>query len=309
MKIAFLEVLPGDAEAFSVLQDKHSVKFFTKLLTEDEIVAECKGCDVISPHTWSAITARVIDGIPTLKLVATRTAGTDHIDCAFAAQKGIAVKNVPAYGPEAVAEHAFALLLAAARRVPQADRRVRSGDMTRAGLEGIGFSGKTAGVLGTGKIGLCFAKISRGFGMRVLAHDIILNEKAAQEIGFEYVPLEKLFAESDFLSVHVPLLKETFHLINEENVVSLKKGCVLVNTSRGPVISIEALVKGLEQGRLAAVGLDVFEGEASFSKDNPLLKFENVVLTPHIAFYTEEAMQSVRQKTIENILEFEKTQH
>jgi D-lactate dehydrogenase len=244
-----------------------------------------------------------IEKMPNLKLITTRSTGFDHIDIAYAREKGIEVLYVPSYGENTVAEFAFALLLALARKICEADSQVEyTGSLLQAELRGVDLQSKTIGVIGTGRIGMHMVKMAQGFGMTVIAHDPFPKEN----VNFQYVSLEELLAQSDFITLHCMLTPENRHLINTGNISKIKRGAFLVNTARGPLIETAALIKGLEEGILAGAGLDVLEEEnAEFIAHNQyLIKHPRVIVTPHVAFNTEEAVKRILDTTIDNILSF-----
>ncbi|MDD2657232.1 MAG: NAD(P)-dependent oxidoreductase [Candidatus Pacebacteria bacterium] len=258
---------------------------------------------------------------PALKLIATRSTGFDHIDLAAAKARGIAVANVPFYGENTVAEFTFALLLALSRRIIDADERVRSGTFSPAGLRGFDLAGKTLGVIGCGHIGAHVIRMANGFQMKVLGFEVHQDPARAAELHFTYATLSDLLAESDIISIHVPYNPHTHHLINKENIGTIKKGSYLINTARGAVVETDALVEALKSGRLAGAALDVLEEEGELSEEAVLLTaphpnaeaikiaLENhylinhprVIVTPHTAFNTTEAVERILDTTIENI--------
>ncbi len=250
---------------------------------------------VVSIKSQSTIDKRVLNQLPNLKLIVTRTVGTDHVDFEECKKRGIMVKNIPDYGATNIAEHALALLLAGARNIINSNSCVHQGNFNYEPFIGVALKGKTLGVIGTGKIGLELIKLAKAFGLNILAYDVFQNEKAAKELNFPYVTLDKLLTGSDFISLHVPLLPTTFHLIGERQIKKMKEGAILVNTSRGGILDTKALLKNIKKFR--AVGLDVLEGEKKFSKKNPLLKYKNIIITPHIAFYTDESIRKIAQET------------
>lgn len=243
--------------------------------------------------------------------IALRCAGYNNVDLAAAARHAMPVVRVPAYSPHGVAEYAVALLMTLNRRVHRAYNRVREGNFALDGLMGFDVHGKTVGVVGTGKIGTCFAGIMRGFGCQVCAHDLMENP-ALTSAGVRYVSLEKLFAESDIVSLHCPLTPATHHLINAAAIAQLRPGAFLINTGRGPLIDTAAVIEGLKSGQIGALGLDVYEEEEGvFYEDLSnrileddqlarLLTFPNVVVTSHQAFFTREAMTAIAETTLTN---------
>jgi D-lactate dehydrogenase len=259
---------------------------------------------------------------PNLKAIVTFSTGHDHIDKEAAHKKNIVVVNVPTYGENTVAEYTFALLLSLSRRVFEAyDRIVKSGTFKAEGLRGFDICCKTMGVVGTGHIGARVIKIAKGFGMNVVAFDMFPNEKLAKELDFTYVSLDELLGQSDVISLHTPLTKDTNHMINENSLPKIKRGAYLINTSRGALVETKALVMGLEQGVFAGAGLDVLEEEGSMdhrlelimgAHPNPeslrvilenqyLIDHPGVIITPHNAFNTREAITRILNTSIENI--------
>jgi D-lactate dehydrogenase len=261
---------------------------------------------------------------PALRLIATRSTGFDHIDLNAAKERGIAVANVPYYGENTVAEFTFALLLALSRRVIDADERVRDGAFLPSGLRGFDLAGKTIGVVGCGHIGVHVIRIANGFGMKVLGFDVTRNEELAKSLNFTYATLSELFTTSDIITLHVPYNAHTHHLINHENIGSFRKGSYLINTSRGAVVETDALVEALRSGIIAGAALDVLEEEGDMNDEAALLTaphpnaeairtaLENhyliehprVIVTPHVAFNTQEAVERILNTTIENIKSF-----
>lgn len=254
-----------------------------------------------------------------VRLLALRCAGFNNVDLAAAKRLGLAVARVPAYAPEAVAEHAAALILALARQTHRAFARVREGNFALEGLLGMDLHGKTVGLLGTGKIGLALARIMAGFGCRLLAHDPFPDAAAAEKLGMAYVPLPELLAGSDILSLHCPLTPETHRLIDGAALARMKRGAMLINTSRGAILDTAAVIGALKSGHLGYLGLDVYEEEADlFFEDLSgtvlqddvfarLLTFPNVLVTGHQGFFTAGAMRSIATTTLENLGSFAAT--
>lgn len=278
----------------------------------------------LSVFIYSNIGSDVFDAAKEAKIVATRSTGFDHIDLDAARSRSVVVCNVPSYGENTVAEHTFGLILAVTRNIHKAHFKVASRDFSLEGLEGIDIAGKTLGVIGTGRIGLHVIKIARGFGMRVLAHDIRQEPILAEVLGFKYVPLDQLLADSDIVSLHVPHTKETHHMINAEALSKMKRGAILINTARGGLVDTDALIEALDSGRLSGAGLDVLEGEQLLRDEAQVLAkhdlphetlrtlLENtiligrpdVVVTPHIGFYSREAQRRILDTTVENLVKF-----
>ena len=262
------------------------------LRTEDEIVAAAADADVLCMRDqFGRVTPELLARLPNLKLVVTRSAGYDHIDLEAAERHGVAVCNVPDYGAHMIAEHAFGLLLAVARNIVTGNNRYKGERLfSDTGLQGIELYGKTLGLIGTGRIGLHSARIARGFGMRVVAHDLFENPSAAEELGFQYMPLEALLAESHAVTLHVSLSDATQHLIDAGRLAQMKAGAILVNTSRGAVVDTKALVSALRSGHIGGAGLDVLEDEREQYHDFGDL---NVVVTPHLGWYTDGAVDRI----------------
>ncbi len=258
--------------------------------------------ECITCKSQSRLTKDVFSGFPLLRLVVARMVGTDTIDLSYCKNHGIAVYHIPDYGAQVVAEHALALILDGARHIVQADTAVRKGNFLYQKFLGMAIGGKTVGVVGTGKIGIALIKLLSGFGVTVLAYDVIKNVGAAKQYKFTYVSLRTLLKQSDIVSLHVPLLPQTKHLISDAEFRLMKRGSILVNTSRGAILDMKALVKNI--GKFYAVCLDVLEDEEAFSIKHPLLRFDNVVITPHIAFYTDVSLHNIADATKTNIERF-----
>lgn len=250
------------------------------------------------------------------ELIALRSAGFNHVDLPAAEQLGMTVTRVPAYSPHGVAEHTVALMLALNRKIPRAYNRVREGNFALDGLLGFDFHGRTVGIIGTGKIGAVVAKIMAGFECRILVYDVARNPDV-EALGAKYVSTEELFAQSDIITLHCPLVPATHHLINEEAIARMKRGVMLINTSRGALVDTQAVVRALKSGKIGYLGLDVYEEEADlFFEDlstrviqddvfSRMLTFPNVIITGHQAFFTRNALEAIARETLENITAFE----
>lgn len=279
--------------------------------------------EIISTFVYSVMDKKVLDSMPNLKMIATRSTGFDHIDIDECKKRKIMVSSVPDYGSNTVAEYTFALLLAVARKIVMAKESVENGEFSPEGLTGVDIYKKTIGVIGTGKIGQNVIRIARGFGMKVLGVDRLADPLLAKKMGFKYVDLETCLRESDFLTLHVPYTPETHHLINKKNIRLMKRTSYLINTSRGPVVETEAIVWALNNKIIAGAGLDVTEEESlvesmsvvvskKVSKDDlkEILSFhllrdrDDVVFTPHNAFNTQEAIGRIIQTTVDSIKNF-----
>jgi len=302
-KILVLEANPKTIEILGKLREKGFEIVFNSETIDKVDLAEYFDFDILSVFVFSKVDRRIIESLPNLRLIVTRSSGFDHIDIQAAGERGIFVSNVPGYGSLPVAEHVFALLLAVMRKVVKADLTVKSSKWFTPGLQGRLINGKTFGVIGTGAIGERVARIARAFGAEVIAYDALKKTTLETEGVLKYVTLEEVLEKSDIISIHIPLTKETYHMINRDSIARMKKGAVLINTSRGQVVDQEALVEALRTGKLSGAGLDVFEKEPP-DPDDPILKLENVVLTPHIAWDTEEAEDYILNSTMETIIGF-----
>ncbi len=323
-KIAFFGVKSWEKEIIE--KEISDLDSFGVGIFEDEVQDNLELAakyNILSVFIYSTLTKEVLKKLPNLKMVTTRSTGVDHIDCEYCKKNKIAVGSVPDYGSNTVAEFAFALLLAITRKIVVAHQSVEDGEFNPEGLTGVDLHGKTLGVIGCGKIGQNVIKIARGFGMKVLGVDGYKNPELEKKSGFNYVNLETCLKESDFVTLHVPSIPETFHLINKKNIKLMKPGSFLVNTARGAVVETEALLWGLNNKVLAGVGLDTTEDEAQLesmstvmsremTKDDlqEILSFhllrdrDDVVFTPHNAFNSKEAIGRIVKTTIDNIREF-----
>lgn len=301
---------------------KEEVRFYKEPL-DLTTVDKAKDADVVSVFIYSKLEKQVIDKMPNLKLIITRSSGYDHIDVAYAKEKGIKVAHVPGYGNNTVAEYTFALILALARKFKPMIENITRGIFTRENMMGIDIMGKTIGIIGTGRIGSYVARIAYGFGMKILAYDRSKNQELVEKYGVEYVGLEELLSKSDIVTVHLPYNRATHFLINRFNIKLMKLDAMLINTSRGEVVELEAIVEALKEGRLAGgVGLDTIETEITTEEEflkgaglttlklkkaaeaKYLLSQENVIVSPHLAYYTKDASERILDITIENIEKF-----
>ena len=323
MKIIIFETEPREAAAFDDLKRGHKLMLTDKPLRADN-AAEFADVEVISTFIYSKLGREVLEKLPALKLIATRSTGYDHIDTRTCAARSIMVSNVPSYGENTVAEHVFALILTISHHLREAMERARSGRFTPEGLEGFDLQGKTIGVIGTGNIGRHVIRIARGLAMRVLAYDLKPQQQLVAELGFTYTSMDSLLAESDIVTLHVPAMPQTEHLIDEHTIARMKHGAIIINTARGSLIDSRPLIQALRSGKLAAAGLDVLpdkplireEAELISSiyanqqdmrelvADHILLTMSNVFVTPHSAFNTREAIQRILTTTVENIVSF-----
>ena len=317
MKIAFFSTQPYDKEYFQRYNQHHQITFFEAQLNE-QTVNLAKGCDAICAFVNDKLNASVINALAEtgIKIIAQRCAGFNNVDVAAARENKIAVVSVPAYSPHAVAEHALALIMTLNRKTHKAYNRVREGNFSLDRLTGFDLYGKKAGVIGTGKIGQCFAHIMQGLGCNVMAFDIIPN-KELEAAGVQYLPLMDLLQQSDILSLHCPLTEQTKHIINTTTLGMMKNGAMLINTSRGALIDTKAAIASLKKGKLGYLGIDVYEQEEklffhdlseNIIEDDVimrLLSFPNVLITSHQGFLTDEALTQIALITLQNLSDFE----
>lgn len=297
-------------------------EFVSGPLTEVNAAA-ARGAAVVSVFIYSRVTRAVLRRLKGLRLIATRSTGFDHIDLKAAKAAGVQMANVPSYGENTVAEHTFALILALSRNLHKAYVRTVRGDFSLEGLQGFDLKGKTLGVVGAGKIGLHVIKMAKGFGMEVLAFDTRQNPFLAEVLDFSYVPLAELLRRSDVVTLHTPYMPATRHIMDRKAFGRMKKGALFINTARGGLVDTSALVWALDQGIVGGAGLDVLEGEELVKEERQLLEKnfpkeklvtalrnhillhrENVVITPHIAFDSKEALQRILETTVGNITGF-----
>jgi len=322
MKIAFFEVKPWEKDYLKKKLKGHSLQFFDEILSAGN-ASKIANVDVISVFIYSHIDSNLLSRLKKLKLIATRSTGFDHIDLKACRKKKITVCNVPFYGENTVAEHTFALILNLSRHVHKSYLRTLQDDFSIEGLTGFDLKGKTLGVVGAGHIGLHVIKIAKGFGMNVLAYNLNHHPFLAEVLGFKYVPFDELLKKSDIITLHIPYDKSTHHLINKSNIHKIKKGALLINTSRGGIVDTDALLEALDRKILGGAGLDVIEGEdlikeekellhgkvdskkmRAIVRDHAIFKKENVVFTPHNAFNSREALERILDTTAENIMSF-----
>ncbi|MEB3829620.1 hydroxyacid dehydrogenase [Phormidium sp. CCY1219] len=323
MKLAIFEVEDWECNAFQGLKESQQVEFESEALSPEN-ASQYSDAEVISAFIYSDMSADTLKKFDNLKMIATRSTGFDHIDTDYCKKNNIKVCNVPTYGENTVAEHAFALMLAIAHNLTKATDRTRKGDFSQQGLQGFDLRGKTLGVIGTGNIGQCAIEIAQGFRMEVVAFDVKPKEELTSKLGFRYASMDEVLSSADIITVHVPGNKKTYHLISEDEFDKMKEGVILINTSRGSVVDVDALVKALSEGKVAAAGLDVLPEEPVMREeaellrsvyrrehnleellaDHVLLRLRNVLITPHSAFNTREAVQRILDTTRENIESF-----
>jgi D-lactate dehydrogenase len=333
VNILFFETTEEEQPILSASVSGADVTFSSEKLT-DATVALARDAEVISVFINSKLSKEIIDALPKLKLISTRSTGYDHIDVAYARSKGIAVSNIPSYGSRTVAEFTFALMLDISRKVSAANRQIREeGSFDISHFRGFDLFGKTLGVIGTGRIGKNVIGIARGFGMNVVAFDIFPDERYAAENGFKYLPLADVLRASDIVTIHAPSTEKTRHIINMDTIRQFKKDAYLINTARGDIVDTDALVFGLQKKLLAGAALDVLEGEQELKEDSLLpimsgannasdaanrqyfktlledhilMTMPNVIITPHIAFSSREAEAEILKTSAENIVSFMK---
>jgi len=326
MKIAFFGLERDKQEALAEAFPGAETMFFEEKLGYDT-VAKVKDANILSVFVSDLVDKKIINALPDLKFIATRSTGYNHIDVAYAKEKGIPVAYVPGYGSYTVAEFAFGLILNLSRKITLANHTIKNSlDFNyNNSMEGFDLRGKTLGVIGTGKIGRNVIKIAKGFSMNVLACDLHPDQAFARENNFEYKSLAEIIAGSDIITLHVPYTKENHHLIGKPEILKMKKGVYIINTARGELIDTDALIYGLREEIIAGVGLDVLEGERELKEeieilahggtahaesyktileDRALMEMDNVIITPHIAFYSHEAVAEILKTTIENIRGF-----
>jgi len=317
-KIIFFDAKPYDEEFFNAENESFhfELKFLKNHLNPDTCTL-AKGYDVVCAFVNDDIKSPVIDCLVKggTELIALRCAGYNNVDLKYIFGK-LHVVRVPEYSPYAVAEHAVSLMMTLNRKTHKAYSRVRDNNFTISGLMGFDMFGKTAGIIGTGRIGKVLINILKGFGMRILAYDMRPDNDYAAKTGVEYVPLDKIYEQADIISLHCPLTKETQYLINDESMKKMKKGVMIINTGRGKLIDTKALIDNLKNGHIGSAGLDVYEEEsdyffedfsASFISDDVLARlitFPNVLITSHQGFFTREALENIAATTLGNIKDF-----
>ncbi|GMR07401.1 MAG: 2-hydroxyacid dehydrogenase [Gammaproteobacteria bacterium] len=319
MKVIFFSTKHYDEECFSSSNEYycHDLRFVEARLSPDTVsllAGEPAICVFVNDTLDRQVLSKLSDA--GVRLIALRCAGYNNVDIKAARELGLTVVRVPAYSPYAVAEHTVCLMLSLGRKVHRAYYRVRDGNFSLDGLLGFDFCGRTLGIVGSGRIGSVVARIMSAMGMKVLAHDPF-HDPDCENIGVSYVDMDHLLAESDVISLHCPLTPETNHLIDESALEKMKKGVMLINTSRGAILDTCAVINGLKTGKIGYLGLDVYEQESEiFFRDlsceiiqddvfERLLTFPNVLITTHQGFFTADALKSIADTTLENITQFE----
>ena len=322
MKIAVFSTKSYDREFLEEANRKarHELVFFEPRLTE-QTCALAADFPAVCAFANDQLDAGVLLSLSKhgTRLIAMRCAGFNNVDLRAAGQLGLTVARVPAYSPHAVAEHTVGLMLTLARHLHKAYNRVREGNFSLDGLLGCELWRRTVGIVGTGKIGAVVAKILTGFECRLLAYDVAVNP-AVESLGARYVPLDELLAASDVVTLHCPLTPATHHLINDESLLRMKHGVMLINTSRGKLINTTAAIRALKTGKIGALGLDVYEEEADLFYEDlssrvmqddvfaRMLTFPNVMITGHQAFFTGNAMRAIAEETLANVTAFERNE-
>jgi len=318
VNIAFFSSKSYDEASFENAKAQRKVKFhFYDFQLNHKTAKMAKGCEVVCAFVNDDLSRPVLEQLSYrgVKMIALRCAGFDNVDLAAAKELGFTVARVPAYSPEAVAEHAVGLMMTLNRRFHKAYQRTRDANFSLDGLVGFNFYGRTAGVIGTGKIGLATMRILKGLGMKVLCYDPYPNDLAI-ELGARYCTLDELIQQSDVISLHCPMTKENYHLLNDVAFSKMKNGVMIINTSRGELLDSAAAIEALKQGRIGSLGLDVYESEKALffqDKSNDVIDDDvfrrlsachNVIFTGHQAFLTVDALHNIAQTTLENIQSF-----
>ncbi len=318
-KIAVFDAKPYDIATFDETNKKYGFELtYHKEHLDKNNVVLADGSDAVCIFVNAKVDKTVINKLDSygIKLIALRCAGFNNVDIASAAEKGIKVVRVPDYSPHAIAEHTLALMLSLNRRIHRAFLRTRDGNFSLLGFQGFDMYKKTVGVIGTGKIGKVATGLFQGLGMNILAYDLYPDNNWAEEKGVKYVSLDELYANSDIITLHCPLTKETEYLIRDESIAKMKDGVMIINTGRGKLIHTKHLIEGLVSRKVGYAGLDVYEEEGNyFYEDHSdtvmtddvlarLLSFNNVIVTSHQAFFTKEAMSNIAQTTMDNIQDF-----
>lgn len=303
MKLVVVDHVYLEEQHINKLQSHGDLAIFEDLpTTPDELKERINDADIVVVG-WSHLTKDVLNSAENLKMVAIWATTCHYVDLETARAKEIVVTHCPGYGTDAVAEHTFTLMLSLIKQLPKADKHVRSGEFDWRPFSGSELAGKTLGIIGTGKIGIRVAEISKAFKMQILTYDKYPNLNKAKEIGMKYVDLPTLLKESDIITLHVTLTAETENLIGKKEIAAMKDGAIIINTAQGKVINEKALIEALQSRKLTGAGLDVF-GEEPPAKDNPLFNLENTILSPHSGFHTVEAIRRKTDILIDNIVKF-----
>ena len=319
MKITFFELEPWQKDLLKTKLQKHKLNFVDEDLSIKN-VSKAKDSEIICIFIYSEVNKQILDKLPKLKAVITMSTGFDHIDVKECNRNNIRVLNVPFYGANTVAEHTFALILSLSRKIPQSYDRTKNANFNLDGLRGFDLKGKTIGIVGLGHIGQHVAKMANGFDMKILALDHKKDATIAKQYKIKFTNLDTILKNSDVITLHLPYIPSTHHILNSKNIPLIKKGAILVNTARGSLIDTTALLKALQRKQLSGLGLDVLEEEeiikdekkiltrklkneqiSQLLENHALLSYENVIITPHNAFNSQEALERILNTTIENI--------
>ncbi len=304
LKIYFFEVEKADQKM--ILKKYPRAKIFSEPFSK-KLVKKCVDAEIICGMVHSNFSRENLAALPNLKLVVTRSAGYDHIDLKWLTTKKIPACSVPEYGSHVIAEHTFALLLSSCRNILKGEERTAHDNFSWCGLKGLALKNKTIGVIGTGRIGAQVCRIaSEGFLMKVLGFDVTKNPELKKLKNFRYASLDNLLKKSDFITLHLPLFPETKHIVNTKTIAKMKDGVVLINTARGGLIDTRALIAAIKKNKFCRVALDVIEHENNLQKDRELLHLPQVIITPHIAFYTDESNTNMYSEAFKSIDEFKK---
>ena len=318
-KIAVFDAKPYDEAVFNKTNEKYGFEliFHKEHLDQNNAILASE-CDAVCIFVNAVVDSTTVNKLKKLgiKLIALRCAGFNNVDLKVAAEAGIKVARVPEYSPHAIAEHTLALMLSLNRKVHRAFLRTRDGNFSLHGFLGFDMAGKTIGVVGTGRIGRTVIDVLQGFGMNILAHDVFPNEEFAKKSGIKYVSLEEIYSQSDIITLHCPLTKETEYMICDKSISMMKDGVMIINTGRGKLINTKHLIEGLITRKVGYAGLDVYEEEGNYFYEDRsdsvmtddvlarLLSFNNVIVTSHQAFFTQEAMFNIASTTFNNISDF-----
>lgn len=327
MKIYFFEIFGEREEYLKSKLKGNKLKFFKSALKKSHL-SKIKDCEVLCTFVESKIDSKIIEKLPKLKVIVTMSTGFDHIDIETCKKLKIKVLNIPTYGENTVAEHAFALVLALSRKIYPSIKRTHEEKRfnTDTSLEGFDISGKTIGIVGVGNIGSHVVRMANGFNMKILGCSRSPRKELSKKFGLKLVSLKKLLKESDIVTLHIPYSKENHHLINSKNISLMKKGAILINTARGGLVDTSALILALKSRHLRGVGLDVLENECDIKEENELLtkefkkkcdmemilekhhlmNLDNVLITPHNAFNSKEAIIRILDSTIKNIKSYKR---
>lgn len=299
MSILFAEVEPQDEVFIQATLPQAQCMAQPLHVLPDELL---QTATIVCCFIYSKIDVNLLQKMPNLQLLCTRSVGYDHIDLQACLDRNVTVCNVPDYGSHVIAEHVFALLLSQFRHIAEADARTERGEFNYAGLRGIALHNKTIGIVGTGRIGRHVAKIAHGFGMQILATDQCRNLELEHDYNVHYTTLPELLAQSDIVSLHIPATPDTNHVLNADTIATMKHGAVIVNTARGSLIDSQALLNALNSGQIAYALLDTIEHEQNFNETKSLLSHPNVTATPHIGFYADDSVKAMYEVAFTAIL-------